>query len=290
MADTTFLAPDNSVPMGVLPYLNNNGGLFGGNGTLGSGVIGFILGALCNGGFGGGGLFGGGNNGNHNADLIMQAVTNSGERSVSAVQQLSTNLNMDFNLLNGAVQTVSQGINQIANAQGLNAMQIVNQLQSGNAAIQNQLSQCCCQMQSTLTTQANMLQQGANQNTQSILGELRAMQTQALQDKLDAERAKNTQLAGEISQANQNNAIAAMIANAVNPLAAQLAGIRGEVDAIKRCQPSTITLPNNSMTAVPTIWANGVADLVVDRVAAALAQTGETGTTTPTTSAAVARM
>lgn len=29
MADTTFLAPDNSVPMGVLPYLNNNGGLFG---------------------------------------------------------------------------------------------------------------------------------------------------------------------------------------------------------------------------------------------------------------------
>lgn len=285
MADTTFLAPDNSVPMGVLPYLNNNnGGLFGNNSTLGGGVIGFILGALCNGGFGGNGLFGGGNNGNHNADLIMQAVTNSGERSVSAVQQLSNNLNMDFNLLNGAVQTVSQGINQIANAQGLNAAQVINAIQSGNCAMQNQLSQCCCQMQNTLTTQANMLQQGANQNTQSILGELRAMQTQALQDKLDAERAKNTQLAGEISQANQNNAIAGMIANAVNPLAAQLAGIRGEVDAIKRCQPSTITLPNNSMTAVPTIWANGVADLVVDRVAAALAPTTTTTpTTTPTT-------
>lgn len=285
MADTTFFAPDNSVPMGVLPYLNNNGGLLGGNNQLASAAVGFIFGALCNGGFGGNGLFGGGgNNGNHNADLIMQAVTSSGERSVSAVQQLSSNLNMDFNLLNGAVQTVSQGINQIANAQGLNAMQVVNQLQSGNAAIQNQLSQCCCQMQNTLTTQANMLQQGANQNTQSILGELRAMQTQALQDKLDAERAKNTQLAGEISQANQNNAIAGMIANAVNPLAAQLAGIRGEVDAIKRCQPQTITLPNNSMTAVPTIWANGVADLVVDRVAAALAPATGT-TTTPTTGA-----
>lgn len=289
MADTTFLAPDNSVPMGVLPYLNNNGGLFGGNNGWGGGILGFLLGAMFSGGWNGGGLFGGGgNNGNHNADLIMQAVTNSGERSVSAVQQLSTNLGQDFTLVNSAINTISQSINQIANAQGLNAMQVINAIQSGNCAMQNQLSQCCCQMQNTLTTQANMLQQGANQNTQSILGELRAMQTQALQDKLDAERAKNTQLAGEISQANQNNAIAAMIANAVNPLASQLAGIRGEVDAIKRCQPSTITLPNNSMTAVPTIWANGVADLVVDRVAAALAQTG--GTTTPTTPTAVAKM
>lgn len=289
MADTTFLAPDNSVPMGVLPYLNNNGGLFGGNNGWGGGILGFLLGAMFSGGWNGGGLFGGGgNNGNHNADLIMQAVTNSGERSVSAVQQLSTNLGQDFTLVNSAINTISQGINQIANAQGLNAMQVINAIQSGNCAMQNQLSQCCCQMQNTLTTQANMLQQGANQNTQSILGELRAMQTQALQDKLDAERAKNTQLAGEISQANQNNTIAGMIANAVNPLASQLAGIRGEVDAIKRCQPSTITLPNNSMTAVPTIWANGVADLVVDRVAAALAQTG--GTTTPTTPTAVAKM
>ena len=289
MADTTFLAPDNSVPMGVLPYLNNNGGLFGGNNGWGGGILGFLLGAMFSGGWNGGGLFGGGgNNGNHNADLIMQAVTNSGERSVSAVQQLSTNLGQDFTLVNSAINTISQGINQIANAQGLNSMQVINAIQSGNCAMQNQLSQCCCQMQNTLTTQANMLQQGANQNTQSILGELRAMQTQALQDKLDAERAKNTQLAGEISQANQNNTIAAMIANAVNPIASQLAGIRGEVDAIKRCQPSTITLPNNSMTAVPTIWANGVADLVVDRVAAALAQAG--GTTTPTTPTAVAKM
>jgi len=289
MADTTFLAPDNSVPMGVLPYLNNNGGLFGGNNGWGGGILGFLLGAMFSGGWNGGGLFGGGgNNGNHNADLIMQAVTNSGERSVSAVQQLSTNLGQDFTLVNSAINTISQSINQIANAQGLNAMQVINAIQSGNCSMQNQLSQCCCQMQNTLTTQANMLQQGANQNTQSILGELRAMQTQALQDKLDAERAKNTQLAGEISQANQNNTIAAMIANAVNPIASQLAGIRGEVDAIKRCQPSTITLPNNSMTAVPTIWANGVADLVVDRVAAALAQAG--GTTTPTTPTAVAKM
>jgi seryl-tRNA synthetase len=125
------------------------------------------------------------------------------------------------------------------------------------------------------------MQNAGNQNTQAILGELRAMQTQNLQDKLDAARAENTRLSGEISQQQQNNAIAGMIANAVNPLAMQLQGIRTEVDAIKRCQPATITLPNNSMTAVPTIWANGVADYVVDRIATALQPT----TTTPTTPA-----
>ena len=221
---------------------------------------------------------------------------------MSAVQQLATSLGQDFNLVNSAINTISQSINQIANAQGLNAMQVINAIQSGNAAMQNQLCQCCCNMQNTMQSgfsgvqqsiaamsaadqlatcqQINTLQQGANANTQAILGELRSMQTQNLQDKLDAARAENTRLSGEISQAQQNNVIAGMIGNAVNPLAAQLSGIRSEVDAIKRCQPATITLPDNSRTAVPTIWANGVADLIVDRIAAALAPTT---TTTPAT-------
>ena len=283
MGETTFIAPDgnNSLPIGVLPYLNgNNNGLFGGNGW-GGGVLGFLFGLLCgNGGFGNG--FFGGNNGN-NVDLLMQAINNGADRSVAAVQQLSNNLGQDFTLVNSAVNTLSQAVNQIANAQGVNAMQILNGLQSGNSALQNQLSQCCCQMQSAINQQTNTLQQGANANTQAILGKLSEMQTQALQDKLDAARAENTRLSGEISQAQQNNAIASMIANAVNPLNLQLQGIRGEVDAIKRCQPSTITLPNNSMTAVPTIWANGVADYVVDRIASALTPTTGTTTTTPTT-------
>ena len=154
------------------------------------------------------------------------------------------------------------------------------------------MAQCCCENRLTATQQGyeaqirtleqtNTLASNATANTQSILAKLDSMQTQALQDKLDAARAENTRLAGEISQAQQNQVIAGMIGNAVNPLATQLAGIRSEVDAIKRCQPSTITLPNNSMTAVPTIWANAVADNIVDRIANAL-----TPTTTTTTGGA----
>ena len=278
MAETSFLIPDgqSGIPVGALPFLNNNnGGFLGGNG-LGAGLVGFLLGAVINNN--GNGLFGGGNN--QMSDLVIQAVTNNGDRMTAAVNQLSTMLGQDFTQVYGAVQTLSQGINQIANAQGLNFAQVINALQSGNASIITQLQQCCCNMREAISAQTNLLQQGANQNTQAILGELRAMQTQALQDKLDAERAKNGQLAGELSQQQQNAIIGQMIANAVNPLAMQLQGIRGEVDAIKRCQPATITLPNNSMTAVPTIWANGVADYVVDRIASALQPT--TPTTTPT--------
>ncbi len=276
MAETSFLIPDgqSGIPVGALPFLNNNnGGFLGGNG-LGAGLVGFLIGALINNG--NGGLFGGGNN-NQMSDLVIQAVNNNGDRTSAAINQLSTMLGQDFTQVYGAVQTLSQGINQIANAQGLNFAQVINALQSGNASIITQLQQCCCNMREAISAQTNLLQQGANQNTQAILGELRAMQTQALQDKLDAERAKNGQLAGELSQQQQNAIIGQMIANAVNPLAMQLQGIRGEVDAIKRCQPATITLPNNSMTAVPTIWANGVADYVVDRIASALQPT------TPTT-------
>lgn len=272
MSETNFLIPDGNsgnIPVGALPYLNgNNGGLFGGNGW-GGGILGFFLGLLCgNGGFGGFGGFGG-NNGN-TVDLLMQAINNNGNRNNDAVQQLANSLGQDFTLVNGAINTLQQAIFQISSAQGLNYAQTVNQIMSGNAALASQLQQCCCNMQNV-----------SSQNTQAILGELRAMQTQNLQDKLDAARAENTRLSGEISQQQQNAAIAGMIANATNPLAMQLQGIRSEVDAIKRCQPATITLPNNSMTAVPTIWANGVADYVVDRIATALQPT----TTTPTTPA-----
>lgn len=282
MAETNFLIPDSNggnIPVGALPYLNGNGANHLGGSGLGAGLVGFLIGLMAN----GNGWFGGGNQNGNMTDLLMQGITSSGERSVSAIQQLSTMLGQDFNQMYGAVQTISTGVNQLSGNLGLGIAQIINAVQAGDNGIITQLQQCCCNMQSKIIEQTNVLQQGANANTQAILGELRAMQTQALQDKLDAERAKNTQLSGELSQQQQNATIAGMIANAVNPLALQLQGIRGEVDAIKRCQPETITLPNNTMTAVPSIWANGVADYIVDKIAGALGSGSTTTTTTPTT-------
>lgn len=325
-----YQLPENSggnanaggIPFSI-PIGGNGNGLFGNGCNSLADLFGFAIIASMFGLNNGNGF--GNNNGNNAAflsnqlandsgrQLVMQAITSQGEQSRQAIQTLSTMLGQDFATVNNGVQNVVNSLNQIANQQGTNALQIINSIQSGNAALANQFSQCCCQNQLAiaqqtaalqqgingigqqiaakgaadtlaLCQQTNALQKGANDNTQAILTKLGEMQTQALQDKLDAARNENTTLKGEISQANQNNVIAGMIANAINPIAVQLNNIRAEVDAIKRCQPSTITLPNNSMTAVPTIWANAVADNIVDKISVAL-QTANTGTTTGGTTA-----
>lgn len=290
-----YQIPDsgNNANAGGIPFsipIGNNGGLFGNGGGSLVDLFGFAIIASMFGwggnGFGGG--FTGGNgagfisnqlNNDSGRELIMNAITSQGEAQRTAIQTLASTIGQDFNLVNGAVMNMQNSLNLIANNQNTNALQIINAIQAGNASIISQFQQCCCNQQLATERQTNTLQAGANANTQAILSKLSEMQTQNLQDKLDASRAENTRLSGEISQANQNNAIGMMIAQAVNPLTAQLAGIRSEVDAIKRCQPSTITLPNNSMTAVPSIWANAVADNIVDRIATALTPAT---TTTPT--------
>lgn len=300
MADIYQIPEGNgNTPQFTIP-LGGNGGFGFGNGMngivdlFGLAIIASIFG-WSNGGFGGGGFGGGAGagfisnqlNNDSGRELIMNAINSNGEASRTAIQNLATMLGQDYSTVNAAIQNVQSSLSTIAANQGMSTLQVVNAIQAGNSALGAQLAQCCCENRLTATQQGyeaqirtleqtNTLATGANANTQSILAKLDSMQTQALQDKLDAARAENTRLAGEISQAQQNQVIAGMIGSAVNPLASQLAGIRSEVDAIKRCQPSTITLPNNSMTAVPTIWANAVADNIVDRINAALTPTATT--------------
>ncbi|MBO7593810.1 MAG: hypothetical protein J6T12_02485 [Salinivirgaceae bacterium] len=266
-----------------IPIGGGGGGLFGNGRTslidlFGFAIIASMFPGLLGGRMGMGGMNGMGGagflsnqlNNDSGRELIMNAINSNGAAQQTAIQNLAATVGQDFNIVNSAVQNVQSMLASIAATQGMSTLQVINAIQSGNASIVSQFQQCCCQQQLATERQTNALQEGANANTQAILGKLAEMQTQTLQDKLDAARAENTRLAGEISQANQNNVIAGMIANAVNPIAVQLSAIRSEVDAIKRCQPSTITLPNNSMTAVPSIWANAVADNIVDRISTAL--------------------
>lgn len=288
MADTkVFSFPDNGGSNGgndlatLLALSNgNNGGLFGGNGW-GGGILGFFLGLLCgNGGFGNlFGGFGGGNNAaagyianqlinDNGRDLLMQAITSQGEQSRTAIQTLSTMLGQDFNLVNSSIQTISTAINQIANNQGMNALQIINAIQSGNASLSSQLCQCCCNMQATVNNgfgdvqraiadkaaadqlstcqQTYTLTDTMNRNNQTIVDKLSNMETRALQDKLEAAREKNTQLTSEISQMNQNQYIAGVVGQSMAPVNAQLAALNKEVDDIKCKMPSTVpvTYPN----------------------------------------------
>jgi len=310
-----YQIPDGNAGSGIpfsIPVGGGNG-LFGNNGMngiadlFGLAIIASMFG-WGNGGWGNG--FGGNGNGgaaflsnqlanDSGRDLIMQAVTNQGEASRTAIQSLATTLGQDFNLVNAAVQNVQNSLATIAANQGMNALQVVNAIQSGNASLASQFQQCCCQNQLAMCQQTNTLSQGINGVQQSIAAKSAAdqlalcQQTYSLSDtmnknflaldnKIDAMESSRkdreiTTLTAKIAELESQKYTAAVAQQSVAPVIAQLNAISNEVEAIKRSQPATITLPNNSMTAVPTLWATGVADLVVDRIASALTPTTNTG-------------
>lgn len=284
MADTkVFSFPDNNGNNGG--FLGGNGW---GGGILGF-LLGLMFGNGGFGGFGGwGGNNGGAGflsnqlNNDNGRDLLMQAITSQGEQSRQAVQTLSTMLGQDFNLVNTSIQTITGALNNIANTQGTSALQIINAIQAGNASLASQLCQCCCEnraaiadqtatLQSALNNGFNTLQaqaaqnaaadqmavcqqtyaltENANRNNQTIIDKLSSMETRALQDKLDAAREKNTQLAGEISQMTQNQYIAGVVGQSMAPVNAQLAALNKEVDDIKCKMPNTVPVQYPNIVA-----------------------------------------
>lgn len=287
MSDSkVFMFPENGY--------NNNGGLLGG---WGGGILGFLLGLMFgNGGFGNG-IFGGGNNGgtaylgnmisnDNGRDLLMQAITNNGEMSRQAIAQLATVLNQDFNQVNGAIQTINNSLCNIANQQGMTTLQVINAIQNGNTGLASKLCNCCCEMRQQLAQnaaadqlaicqQTNSLQNTANANTLSILNKIDAVEDSRKDREIDA-------LTAKVAKLESQNFTTAALQQAVAPMIAQLSNLSSEVEAIKRCQPATITLPNNVYTAVPTLIANAGADFIASYWANRTSQaTSGTTTTTP---------
>lgn len=276
MSDSkVFMLPENGY---------NNGSL--GLGGWGGGILGFILGILLgnNGWFGGNG-FGGGNAGgtaylgnmisnDNGRDLLMQAITTNGEMSRLAISQLATTLNQDFNQVNSAVQTISNSLCNIANQQGLSTLQVVNAIQAGNTALANQLCQCCCDMRQQMAQNAAADQLAICQQTNTLLNKI----DQVEDSRKDREI---TALTAKVAQLESQNFTTGALQQAVAPILGQLANLSNDVDSIKRCQPATITLPNNIYTAVPTLIANAGADFIASYWANRTSQ-ATSGTTTTT--------
>lgn len=285
MADTkVFSFPESGNGNNDLATLlalngNNNGGFLGGNSGWGGGILGFLLGLMFgNGGFGGFGNFGGGNNGagflanqlnnNNGRDLMMQAITSQGEQSRQAIQTLSTMLGQDFNLVNSNVQTIASAVNSIANAQGVNALQIVNAIQAGNASLAAQLCQCCCENRASTLEQTNTLQRSIDGVGQQVAAKAAADQLAmcqqtynltdtmnrnfiALDNKIDAMESSRkdreiTALTAQVAKLESQNFTAGIVQQAVAPVVNQLSALSNEVDDIKLKMPNTVpvTWPN----------------------------------------------
>jgi len=258
----------NDIPLAYA--LNGNGYGNGGFGLggWGGGIVGFLLGLAFGGGWGGFGGFGGngfgggiGNmvNSDSNRDVVLQAINGTD----ADVRQLANTLGMNYETISQGISDARLALANVGSQVGLSGLQVQNAILSGDASIVAKLQECCCENR-LLTTQqgyeaqlrtveqTNQLGAQADRNTNSIIGAINAqtiamndqfcaLKERELQNKIDTLTAANTSLKGQIDNANQTAAVAAM-----------LAPIQKEVSEIKASQPNTVPVQWPNIQAVNT--------------------------------------
>lgn len=252
-------------PNVLLAMKGNNG--FGGEGGWFMWVI-FLFFLI---GWGGNGWGGFGNNGrgglaneinnDYGRGLLMDAI--GGNRN--ALSNLATQLNSTEGQIQSAISALTSQVQSVGNQVGMSGMQTINALQQGNMQIAQQIANCCCQTNNNITTQgyesklaicqqthaindnananALMLRDTNQSNHLALMGKLDQMQTQAMQDKLDALREKNSALVAQISNEHQTQALQAYQAQIITPVNAALAALQAEVAGIKCKLPNTVSVP-----------------------------------------------
>lgn len=222
-------------------------------------------------GWGGNGWGGFGNNGrgglaneinnDYGRSLLMDAI--GGNRN--ALSNLATQLNCTEGQIQSAISALTSQVQNVGNQVGMSGMQTINALQQGNMQIAQQIANCCCETNNNITTQgyesklaicqqthaindnananALMLRDNNQSNHLALMGKLDQMQTQAMQDKLDALREKNSALVAQISNEHQTQALQAYQAQIITPVNAALAALQAEVAGIKCKLPNTVSVP-----------------------------------------------
>ena len=287
-----------SIPIGGFGFGNGFGGGFGYgmNGIadlFGLAIIASMFG-WNGGGFGNGG-FGGGNgaagfianqlNNDSGRELIMNAVTAQGEAQRSAIQSLATTLGQDFNLVNGGVQNVQNALQTLALQQAVSVPQIINSIQSGDAALASQLAQCCCENR-LLTTQqgyesqirtleqTNQLGAQADRNANSVLNAINAqtvamndqfcaLKERELQNKIDTLTANNALLKSQIDNAQQTATITSYVNSLVQPLQAEVTKIADKMPNTVPVQyPNLVAVNNTPYNGGYNYYGNGFGNIV----------------------------
>lgn len=251
MSDSkVFMFPENgnnnSIDPALLMAMNGNGG-FGGNNWMWIFFLWFLM-PLINGGnwgFGNnrGGSYGIENMINNDAgrELLMQAIQGNGTRIGELASMFGTK-----------ADNIQCAINQATNA-----------IQSGNTALMQQISQCCCENRLAICQQTNTLQNTANQNTitlrdnatantNAILAKLDAAEMRVMQDKLDALREKNSALIAQLSNEHQTALIQANQAQVVAPINSALTNLSDRLAKLECKAPETVTLPYSPIVGVPS--------------------------------------
>lgn len=97
-------------------------------------------------------------------ELIMQAI----QGNATAISQLSSTLNCSTGEIRTALNGLSTQICNLGNQMGMNTMQVIQAINSGNSSLQAQLAQCCCDLKGAVL-ESNYLTERGFCNTNQIL-------------------------------------------------------------------------------------------------------------------------
>lgn len=211
----------------------------------------WILLIFLMGGFGGNGLmgnrFGGGLpaelNGDAGRQLLMQAIQGNG----AAISQISQSLGSNFQIVQSKLCDIGSAIERAGWDVSKQISDCCCKTQQSIQAMgyENQLSNCqqTNTLVNTMNTNTLSLRDGATANTQAIIAKLDAMQNQALLDKIDALREKNSTLQGQLSQEHQTLALQNYQAQAFAPVNAALNDLSARLGKIECAMPPTVSVP-----------------------------------------------
>lgn len=159
-----FVFPDaakaaSSIDPNLMLALQNNGG-FGNNGNW-IWIL-FLWMLYGNNGWGNNGF--GNNSGtgylanqisnSEGRDLLLQAINGRAD----ALGQLASITNTGVETVKNGIFALQNAINQVGSQVGMSGLQVQNAIQSGNAALSQQLASCCCESRLAVCQQTNALQ------------------------------------------------------------------------------------------------------------------------------------
>ena len=222
-------------------------------------------------------------NNNHNNNLALQAINGNRE----ALGQLAQTFNTDLAAITAAVSNVQSAIQAVGGQIGYSAESVKNAIALGDSNIIQQMQNCCCENKQLVTQMGYEGQIRDLNNTQAILGRLDSLSngiSNGFSSTAYETQAQTSQLSRDLQNQTQTiiDKISAMEANAqqdkINTLTAQLTAANSraerqaelqpiiqELNAIKCAQPSTVAVQypqlsvypsylNNSYNSVPGFW------------------------------------
>lgn len=261
---------NSSIDPALLLLLNNNGG-FGGGNFMWVLFLFFLWPLFRNGNmFGGNGMFGGGGNPCDCTQFVSNLANNQTGRELLA-QAIQGNRDAIGNLSNmlgcqvGDIQTVLSQIMSKVSDLGcqtqLTGQQVINSIQSGNAALASQLASCCCDLKGAIKDVAigtergfsNLayenaqgrceIKQAISEATRQIVAGQKDAEMRELNREIAALREQKSDLKFQVSQEHQTNAFGQMIGQAVAPIMKSLNDFDNRLAKIECNQPEVAKIP-----------------------------------------------